>query len=146
MILSLKDPRTTNTENLKIYLSQNLTRFLLDTKALELSHQEYGTHYLLNRSSNNAVKKFCSFFDKYIKKLWDDINRDINLSRDIDFASQKICLVLHTSQRSPPHPADHRWLSAYDTTEVNMALLQATERPLQHKYRKPQKRSTNHKI
>ena len=74
---------------------------------------------------HNAVKKFCSFFDKYIEKLWDAINRDIKLSRDIKFALQEIGLALLISYTNPPHRADHRWLSAYDTTEVNMALLQA---------------------
>ena len=33
--------------------------------------------------------------------------------------------MLFISYENPPHRADHRWLSAYDTTEVNMALPQA---------------------
>ena len=88
-------------ENLISDLTDSAAYMKGKKRGLEVHLREKAPHLLdiggYVSSHAQCCENFCSFFDKYIKKLWDDINRDINLSRDIDFASQKICLVLHTS-------------------------------------------------
>lgn len=75
--------------------------------------------------AHNSVKKFISPFKKYIEQLLTDIRTDMLWSTDIRQYLAEICEFLNISYRMPADRVDHRWLSVYDASVVDLPLFPA---------------------
>lgn len=74
---------------------------------------------------HNYVRVFCKQFGQHAENLMADLFREFTYSPDLLSYLKDLCTMMHATYHKPPERIAHRWLSSYDTANVDLEMMDA---------------------